>query len=206
MENCEAMTSSPHSFAYSYWLVKKCLLKICETSKCHNFLIFQPIFIRFSLLCLKNFTLSSEIKLNLLWSSSLKLHALVKHIYHKQIQHQICYEVQHKENRWWHFALNTSWSMQKSDTETERGGTAAENSHGHLKKIRDWMISTITEHYLHSVLHHQQLVGRHHSRKQNDYLQVNERTHTECQALKSTQETWLVSCNEFSALHYFSLM
>ena len=73
MENCEAMTSLPHSFAYSYRLVKKCFLNICETSKCHNFLIFQPIFIRFSLLCLKMFTLSSEIKLNLLWSSSLKL-------------------------------------------------------------------------------------------------------------------------------------
>ena len=71
MENCEAMTSSPHSFAYSYRLFKKCFLKICKTSKCHNFLIFQPIFIRFSLLCLKFFTLSSEIKLNLLWSSSL---------------------------------------------------------------------------------------------------------------------------------------
>ena len=71
MENCEAMTSSPHSFAYSYRLVKKCFLKICETSKCHNFLIFQPIFIRFSLLCLKIFTLSSEIEFNLLWSSSL---------------------------------------------------------------------------------------------------------------------------------------
>ena len=74
MENCEAMTSAPHSFAYSYRLVKKCFLKICETSKCHNFLIFQPIFIRFSLLCLKIFTLSSEIKLNLLWSSSLNSH------------------------------------------------------------------------------------------------------------------------------------
>ena len=47
--------------------------KICETLKCHNLLIFQPIFIRFSLLCLKFFTLSSEIKLNLLWSSSLIL-------------------------------------------------------------------------------------------------------------------------------------
>ena len=46
--NCEAMTST-RSFAYSYQLVKKCFLKICETSKCHNFLIFQPIFIRFSL-------------------------------------------------------------------------------------------------------------------------------------------------------------
>ena len=72
MENCEVMTSSPHSFAYSYRLVKKCFLKICETSKCNNILIFQPIFIRFSLLCLKFFTLSSDIELNLLWSSSLR--------------------------------------------------------------------------------------------------------------------------------------
>ena len=72
MENCEAMTSSTHSFAYSYRLVKKCFLKICETSKCHNFFIFQPIFIRFSLLCSKFFTLSSEIKLNLFWISSLR--------------------------------------------------------------------------------------------------------------------------------------
>ena len=40
-------------------------------SDIHNFLIFQPIFIRFSLLCLEIFTLSSEIKINLLWSSSL---------------------------------------------------------------------------------------------------------------------------------------
>ena len=61
-----------HLHIYSYRLVKKCFVKICETSKCHNFLIFQPIFIRFSLLCLEIFTLSSEIKLNLLWSSSLK--------------------------------------------------------------------------------------------------------------------------------------
>ena len=63
MVNCEAMTSSTHSFAYSYGLVKKCFLKICETSKFHNFLIFQPTFIRFSLFCSENFTLSSEIKL-----------------------------------------------------------------------------------------------------------------------------------------------
>ena len=63
MESSEGMTSSTRSFAYSYRLVKKCFLKICETSKCHNFLIFQPIFIRFSLFCSENFTLSSEIKL-----------------------------------------------------------------------------------------------------------------------------------------------
>ena len=52
------------AWPYSYRLVKKCFVKICETSKCHNFLIFQPIFIRFSLFC-SHFTLSSEIKLNL---------------------------------------------------------------------------------------------------------------------------------------------
>ena len=63
MANSEAMTSSTRSFAYSYRLVKKCFVKICETSKCHNFLIFQPIFIRFSLFCSENFTLSSKIML-----------------------------------------------------------------------------------------------------------------------------------------------
>ena len=47
----------------------------CENLRNFNFLIFQPIFIRFSLLCLKIFTLSSDIKLNLLWSSSLSPHA-----------------------------------------------------------------------------------------------------------------------------------
>ena len=71
MKNCEAMTSSTHSFAYSYGLVKKCFLKICETSKFQNFLIFQPIFIRFSLFCSENFTLSSEIKLDQLRTSPL---------------------------------------------------------------------------------------------------------------------------------------
>ena len=73
MASSEVMTSSTHSFAYSYRLVKKCFVKICETSMCQNLLIFQPIFIRFSLLCLKMFTLSSEIKLNLMWSSSLNI-------------------------------------------------------------------------------------------------------------------------------------
>ena len=69
MANSEAMTSSTRSFAYSYRLVKKCFVKICETSKCHNFLIFQPIFIRFSLFCSENFTLSSEIMLKVLGKS-----------------------------------------------------------------------------------------------------------------------------------------
>ena len=74
MASSEAMTSSTRSFAYSYRLVKKCFVKIFETSKCHNFLIFQPIFIRFSLFCSQNFTLSSEIKVNLFRSSPLSTH------------------------------------------------------------------------------------------------------------------------------------
>ena len=91
MENCEVMTSSTHSFAYSYRLVKKCFLKICETSKCHNFLIFQPIFIRFLLLCLKFFTLSSKIKLILLWSSSLIFSVRNKLLKNKKLKKSIVF-------------------------------------------------------------------------------------------------------------------
>ena len=76
MASSEAMTSSTHSFAYSYGLVKKCFLKNCEISKFHNFLIFQPIFIRFSLFCSENFTLSSEIKLDQLRTSPLRFEAV----------------------------------------------------------------------------------------------------------------------------------
>ena len=86
MANSEAMTSSTRSFAYSYRLVKKCFVKICETSKCHNFLIFQPIFIRFSLFCSENFTLSSEIMLNLFRSSP--LNPYFGHCDHWQLQKQ----------------------------------------------------------------------------------------------------------------------
>ena len=43
--NCsEAMTSSTHSFAYSYRCFQKCFVKICETSKCHDSLIFSTDF------------------------------------------------------------------------------------------------------------------------------------------------------------------
>ena len=74
MASSEAMTSSTRSLAYSQRLVKKCFVKFCETSKCHNFLIFQPIFIRFSVFCSENFTLSSDIKLKLFRSSPLTMH------------------------------------------------------------------------------------------------------------------------------------
>ena len=69
MASSEAMTSSTHSLAYSYRCFQMCFVKTCETSKCHNFLIFQTIFIKFSLFCSKFVTLSSEIKLNLFWIS-----------------------------------------------------------------------------------------------------------------------------------------
>lgn len=61
LESCEAMTSSTHSFAYSYQCFKKCFVKISETSKFHNFLIFSSDFNKISLLCLQMFTLSIEI-------------------------------------------------------------------------------------------------------------------------------------------------
>ena len=48
------------------------LWKFAKTWKCHNFLIFQPIFIRFSLFCLKFFTLYSEINSNLFQITPLK--------------------------------------------------------------------------------------------------------------------------------------
>ena len=72
MASSEAMTSSTRSFAYSYRLVKKRFVKICETSKCHIKLpYFSTNFHQVSLFCSKNFTLSSEIKLNLFRSSPL---------------------------------------------------------------------------------------------------------------------------------------
>ena len=74
MASSETMTSI-HSFAYSYQCFQKGFVKICKTSKCHN-LTFQQIFIKFLLFCMKFFTLSSEIKLNLSWISPLiQMHA-----------------------------------------------------------------------------------------------------------------------------------
>ena len=51
--------------------------KLCTKYMASNFLICQPIFIRFSLLCSENVTLSSEIKLDQLRTSPLK--KLIKH-------------------------------------------------------------------------------------------------------------------------------
>ena len=58
---------------YSYQCFQKCFVRICETSKRHNFLIFQQIFNKFSLFCSKMFTLSYEIKLNLFHISPLRI-------------------------------------------------------------------------------------------------------------------------------------
>ena len=61
MENCEAMSSSTHSSAYLYWLFKKCFIENYENKKFHIFLIFYPIYIKFSLFYSKCFTLSIEL-------------------------------------------------------------------------------------------------------------------------------------------------
>ena len=53
MENCEAIRSSTHSFAYVFWKLRN--------SKFHIFLIFPPIYIKFSLFYSKCFTLSIEL-------------------------------------------------------------------------------------------------------------------------------------------------
>ena len=65
MEICEVMTSSTHSFAYR--LFKKCTVENYKNTKFHIFLIFYPIYIKFSVLC-EN--LYSWIDLNLARSSS----------------------------------------------------------------------------------------------------------------------------------------
>ena len=54
-------------------------VKICETSKFHNFLIFQRDFHQdFHQTCSENFTLSSEIKLDQLRTSPLTVQSEVK--------------------------------------------------------------------------------------------------------------------------------
>ena len=72
MENCQAMTSSTHSFAHSYPLLTKCFTANYENSQFHIFLMFYPIYIKFSLFCSKFFTLFIHwINLNLDWISPL---------------------------------------------------------------------------------------------------------------------------------------
>ena len=71
MENCEAMTSSTHSFAYSHRLFKKCFVENYENWKFHIFLIFYPIYIKFSLFYSKMFYSSYWINLNLIRISPL---------------------------------------------------------------------------------------------------------------------------------------
>ena len=60
MENCEAMRSSSHSFAYSCRQFKKCFSENSENSQ-FLILFLYPICIKFSLFYLKLFTLSIEI-------------------------------------------------------------------------------------------------------------------------------------------------
>ena len=70
--NSECVTSSAISFAYPPCCAYNCFVEIGETLKCHNFLILHPILMKFSALCLFNFTLFIEINLILVWTLPLK--------------------------------------------------------------------------------------------------------------------------------------
>ena len=62
MEKSEAMTSSTHSFAYSYRLFKKCFVENYENSKFHIFLILYLIYVKIMFTVLfQYFTLSIEL-------------------------------------------------------------------------------------------------------------------------------------------------
>ena len=61
MRKGETMTSSTHSFEYSYRLFKKCFVEKKLQKFKITFLIFYPIYINFSLFCSKSFSLSMEL-------------------------------------------------------------------------------------------------------------------------------------------------
>ena len=62
MKNCEAMTSSTHSFAYSYRLLKKCFDENYENSKFHIVLIFLSALHQIVTVLFKFVTLSIDLK------------------------------------------------------------------------------------------------------------------------------------------------
>ena len=70
--NSEWMMSSVPSFAYWPGCAYNCFVKLSKISKIHNFLILHPILIKFSALCLFDFSLFIEINLFLVWTWPLK--------------------------------------------------------------------------------------------------------------------------------------
>ena len=60
-----------HSLCYSC----QCFIKICRTSKFHNFLIFRPILMKYLLFV--NFSLYIQIHLKIVWTAPLKVVALI---------------------------------------------------------------------------------------------------------------------------------
>ena len=73
MANCEVMIDIINSLFCIYILTVQEILKICEPSSVIMSLFFNRFSSCFSLFCSKVFTLSSEIKLNLLWITPLSL-------------------------------------------------------------------------------------------------------------------------------------
>ena len=66
--NSEWMTSSVPSFAYWPRCAYNCFVKLSEILKFRNFLILHPILMKFSALCLFDFSLFIEINLILVWT------------------------------------------------------------------------------------------------------------------------------------------
>ena len=62
------MTSSTLSFAYHWLELRTVLWKIRETLKCHNFLIFYPILMKFSALFSFDFSIFIQINFFLGWT------------------------------------------------------------------------------------------------------------------------------------------
>ena len=85
MENCEAMTPSTHSLAYSYRLFKKCYDENYRNTKFHTFLDFYPIYIIFSLFSSIFFKLIILIKLKHGLDFSFKLTVTANSHYYGEI-------------------------------------------------------------------------------------------------------------------------
>ena len=64
--------SSVPSFAYRPGCAYNCFVNLSETLKCHNFLILHPILMKFSVLCLFDFSLFIQINFLLGWTCPLK--------------------------------------------------------------------------------------------------------------------------------------
>ena len=69
--NSEWVMSSVPSFAYHPGRAYNCFVNLSEALKCHNFFILHPILMKFSVLCLFDFSLFIQINFLLGWTCPL---------------------------------------------------------------------------------------------------------------------------------------